>query len=822
MDLVAVVREDDVDEVLADIVDVAFHGREHDDTAPAGFAPFHVRLEVSDGGLHRLGRLEDERKLHLARGEQVADGLHPREQGAVHDLEGAVRRERLVEVRLQPDPVTVDDALAEAAFDRPAAAVISGHRARLGAREGARERGEGVVSLAPSVVDEIETDLAVGGVDLVQRSDPAGVDDRGVEARGDALVEEHRVQHAAGRRCETEGDVRDAEHRVDTRELSFDGADRLDGLDAVPPAFFHAGRQGQGEGVEEEILGCESVTPDGEVADRAGRGELPRGGAGLPLLVDARADDRGAVFRRERQEGVEPRTRTVAVLEVHRVKEGPSADELEGRAHDRGLGRVDHDGSSRLRRDPAHHLAHVGDAVGARVVDTDVDEVRALAYLVACHGRRRVEVTGKHRLAEALRPVRVRAFADDEERELLVEGNEAEERSRARLVLDVAVDGLEPLAASHDGVEVRGRRAAAAADRRHPELGREAMEVFGELVGREVVVHLPLDDRGEPCIRQHRDRQQRMRREVAERLVHLDGAGRAVQPDDVGSHRLERAQRGGDLGSREHPPGELDRHLDLERHGDARHGHRVSAGDEGGLGAQQVERRLDAQQVDAALEERRRLDLVGIAQRGEGDLTERRELRPGPDAAGDEARVVRRRVAVGDFAGELGRASGELGRTLGDLVLGEHGGERAERVGLDDVDADLEERSVEISDDVRPRHDQHFVAALERRTAEVVRSEPAQLEVRAGRAVEDDDALGKQVEVSRHGPPRLPGGRDQAGAAAAAPIVCRRAHGMAVRPAPARPARRRRTRARCPGRIRSTGPARSLRARRGPGRRRCR
>jgi len=48
-DLVAVVGEDDVDEVLADVVDVALHGGEHDATAPALIALFHVGLEVRDG-----------------------------------------------------------------------------------------------------------------------------------------------------------------------------------------------------------------------------------------------------------------------------------------------------------------------------------------------------------------------------------------------------------------------------------------------------------------------------------------------------------------------------------------------------------------------------------------------------------------------------------------------------------------------------------------------------------------------------------------------------------------------------------------------------
>ena len=77
--LVAVVGEDDVDEVLADVVHVALDGGQHDAAlAAVAVDLLHVRLEVGDRGLHRLGRLEHERQLHLAGAEQLADDLHAR------------------------------------------------------------------------------------------------------------------------------------------------------------------------------------------------------------------------------------------------------------------------------------------------------------------------------------------------------------------------------------------------------------------------------------------------------------------------------------------------------------------------------------------------------------------------------------------------------------------------------------------------------------------------------------------------------------------------------------------------------------------------
>ena len=123
--LVAVVGQDDVDEVLADVVDVALDGAEHDPALAAGVGLLHVRLEVGHRRLHRLGRLQHERQLHLAGAEQLADHLHPVEQHVVDDRQ---RRppagQGLVEVGLEAVAVAVDDAGLEPLLDRPARPVL--------------------------------------------------------------------------------------------------------------------------------------------------------------------------------------------------------------------------------------------------------------------------------------------------------------------------------------------------------------------------------------------------------------------------------------------------------------------------------------------------------------------------------------------------------------------------------------------------------------------------------------------------------------------------------------------------------------------------
>ena len=66
---------------------------------------------------------------------------------------------------------------------------------------------------------------------------------------------------------------------------------------------------------------------------------------------------------------------------------------------------------------------------------------------------------------------------------------------------------------------------------------------------------------GSPAFGQAREERARVLREVAEVLGHLGRTGRAVEPDDVGPHRLERGERGADLGADEHAAGRLDRDL---------------------------------------------------------------------------------------------------------------------------------------------------------------------------------------------------------------------------------------------------------------------
>ena len=203
-----------------------------------------------------------------------------------------------------------------------------------------------------------------------------------------------------------------------------------------------AGRQREGQGVEDEVARLEAVAVGGEVVDAVGDPHLPLDVAGLALLVDEQADDRRAVLAGELEDAVEPRALVLAVLEVRRVEDGPAAEPLQPGLHDLRLGRV-HD-ERRPRSGWRTRLATSSmssGAVAADVVDADVEDVGALLDLVLGHlDDRGVPVAVEHRLAELLRAVGVGALADDQERggrgrALLVERRERVERRDAVLVL---------------------------------------------------------------------------------------------------------------------------------------------------------------------------------------------------------------------------------------------------------------------------------------------------------------------------------------------------------------------------------------------------
>ncbi len=185
-------------------------------------------------------------------------------------------------------------------------------------------------------------------------------------------------------------------------------------------------------------------------------------------------------------------------------------------------------------------------------------------------------------------------------------------------------------------------------------------------------------------------------------------------------------------------------------------------GEEARLHHQRVERRFGQEDVHAAFHQGADLLRVDGDHLVKGDVTpagvvadgERQSLVRGADAAGHEARLVRRAAAVlvGGAAGQAGGGAVDLGDVLLQLELAEVERVAVEGVGRNDVGPGLQVGAVDVLDDLGLREDHHLGAILEQHgvVAEAGAAVVGFLwlvreDHRPHRSVEDEDAAGEEV-----------------------------------------------------------------------------
>ena len=743
--LVAVVGQDDVDQILADVVHVALDGGQHDPALTTGTGRLHVRFQVRHSGFHDLGRLKHERQLHLSRTEQHTNSFHAGQQCLVDDLQRRHLDHRLIEVGLEAVTLAVDDASLQpfeqwqlSQFRRPRFTC----RRRRHPFEQLHQLLQRIIGVGAPVVDQIEGDRAVLLGDARHRQDLGGVHDGRVESGLHTFVQEHRIEHLPGGRVQAEGDVGDAQGEVDARVSFLDPPDGLDCLDAVAAHLLLPGRDREGEGIDDDVL-LRQPPVVGDLGDQPlGDRHLVVGGAGLPFLVDGQRHHCGTVFDDQPHDARKPRIGTVAVLVVDRVHCAPAAECFQTGLDDVGFGGVDHDRQCRGRREAGGQSRHVGGAVAAHVVDVEVEHVGAVAGLVLGGVQALLVVAGDHRLAERLGAVGVGAFADHQEARVLVERHRRVQRRRLGLMLGRAHrggdlgDGLRHLP------DVFGCGSAAAAHEFQTEPADEAAQGLGQLVRRQRVFSTVGAQHGQPRVRHHRHRDPGMLGQVPQVLAHLGGAGGAVQADHVDAEWFDRGQRRPDLRTEQHGAGGFDGHMGDDRDGPAQLCHRPTGRDHRGLHLQQVLAGLDEDRVGAAVEHAGHAFEVGVADDLERGVAQARQFGPGPDGTEHETggAVGRGTHLVGDAAGDGGALVGQFADAVRDVVVTEVGQVAAECVGFDGVGAGLEVGSVDIGEYVGPGVVEDLVTAFE--AVEIVKGQICGLEHRAHRTVADQHPAG--------------------------------------------------------------------------------
>ena len=258
-DRVAVVGQDRVDQRLADVVDVAEHGREHDRALGVALELVQVRSSwatarfITSADWSTNGRISSPAP-NLSPTSFIAGSSTSLSVGHGADLLDAA-----------VDPVL--DALLLAAQDVEVQRLLGLHPLGrvgllglgLGLALGLEVGDEPLERVLAAVEHEVVGELALVLGDLAVRGDVVRVDHRQVEPGLDAVVQEHAVEHAAGGQADAEADVRDAERGLDAGDLRLDQADPLDRLDRARPPLLVAGRQRERQAVEDQRLGVEPV-----------------------------------------------------------------------------------------------------------------------------------------------------------------------------------------------------------------------------------------------------------------------------------------------------------------------------------------------------------------------------------------------------------------------------------------------------------------------------------------------------------------------------------------------------------------------------------
>ena len=412
------------------------------------------------------------------------------------------------------------------------------------------------------------------------------------------------------------------------------------------------------------------------------------------------------------------------------------------------LGRVDLDRRGLRERHALHDLAHLLClvlALGER--HADVEHVRSAGHLVLGDLEDAVVVVREQQLLRLARALRVHALAHQGGARLLRQRGGGHHRGDERLARGRARGRVAAADAVHDRPDVVGRRAAAAADDRHVVALHELLEHVRErvgLLGEDRLAVGPLERQAGVRDAVHRHRA--VLAEVADRVAHVLGAGRAVQPDHVHVERNERCEHGLDVRAEQHLAAvRQQRDARLDRDLAAGEVEGLARAEDRGLDLEDVLRGLDDEQVGAALDQA--LGLLGedLDQLAEGDLAERwvvarGEMARRADRAGHEA------VVAGGRARDLGGSAVDLRRVLAEPPLLELQAAGLEGVRLHDLGAGVQHRLVHALDHVRAVEHERLVA-LALKPAVVLLGQLELLERGTHAAVEHHDAVADCLDV---------------------------------------------------------------------------
>ncbi len=767
-DLVIVAGENDADDVLADIVDIALH-RRHQHlagrlaliAAVQALFLFHIGKKNGNGLLHHTGGFDHLRQEHLARTEEIADHIHARHQRTFDDMQRTGRLlARLFRIRIDVFGDAIDQRMLQPLFNGEFAPRQILNLALLGTCTpvtfGNFKQPFGRVGVA--VQHHIFASLAQFRIDALIDRKLARIDDAHIHADLDRMIQEHGMHRLTHRlvAAEGEGQIRDTAGNMHERHGFADGLGGLDEIDAVIIVLFDTGRNGKHIRVEDNVFGQNPGLLRQELVGARADLNLALVSIGLPHFVKSHDDDGSAVIAHQ--------TRLLeklllAFLQRDGVDDRLALNAFQASLDDLPFGAVDHHrhaGNIRLGGNQIEKLDHGLLAVDQALIHVDVDDLCAVLHLIAGDGKCSRIVASRDQLAELGRARHVRALADIDEGNVLGQHERLEAGQRHEGLVFRHLARLKTLHGVRNGANMLRRRAAAAAHHidqsfagKLGNLCRHHLRRFvilAELV-RQAGIRIGADE-GIGHIRQFL--QMRTHSVCAKRTVQADGKRVGVThrvPE--GRRRLARQRAAGKVGDRAG-----DHHWQMNALGSKA----LLAGEDRGLGVQRVEDGFNKDEVGTTIDQAVDLLTIGETQIIEADGTvagivyirrDRRGAVGRADGTGDEtAAAILALGALGGATHDEGALAVEVIDRAFHLVIGLRDARGRKRVGLQNIRPRHGVAEMDILDRIRLRQDQKVVIALlvtgtpnETITAEVVLVKSKALDLRAHGTIENEDAL---------------------------------------------------------------------------------
>ncbi|MNU89870.1 hypothetical protein D3C71_797220 [compost metagenome] len=393
--LEVVAGQDHADDVLADVVHIALD-RGHDDpaiaaggVAAASLLGFDVGQQVGHRLLHHPCRLHHLRQEHLAGTEQIADHVHAIHQRAFDHVErSAGTLPGFFGIGFHPSIQTVHQCMRQACvhwFLAPGQ--VFGLCRALAALVAFGDFKQALGGITAAVEDHVLHPLAQVRLQFVVDRHGAGVDDTHVHARGDRVVQEHRVDRLAHGLVATEREryVRYAAGYMAVRQRLLDDAGGFDEVDRVVVMLFNAGGDGEDVRVEDDVLRREADVIDQQAIGAGADFDLARAGVGLPGLIESHHHRGGAIaqyFARMLAEQL------LAFLQRDRIDHALALQALQTGFDHAPLGGVDHHrnaGDVRLGHDQVEEAGHRLLGIDQALVHVDVEDLCATGHLLAGH-----------------------------------------------------------------------------------------------------------------------------------------------------------------------------------------------------------------------------------------------------------------------------------------------------------------------------------------------------------------------------------------------------------------------------------------------------